>query len=125
MFGIVHFVPVVTAAGRALVPGVVHVGRVDVVQSLRAVVRLNHLDRRSVFYQYAAQALANLGELFGIGCPKRLGSPYCRLVSMRKPVTPFVAPAEPKPIWARMMVRLARSIGSALDSQDNSNSSRE
>lgn len=62
--------PVVTAAGRALVPGVVHVGRVDVVQSLRAVVRFDDLDCGPVLDQNTSQALASLGELLGVGGPK-------------------------------------------------------
>lgn len=47
-----------------------HVSRVDVVQRLRSVVGLDHLDRLPVLDQHAAQAQANLGELLGVGRPQ-------------------------------------------------------
>lgn len=59
MCGVIHLVSVVSSAGRALVPGVMHIVGVNVVQSLRPVVRLNYLDSRPVLDQPTAQSLAN------------------------------------------------------------------
>ena len=56
---VVHFVLVVPAAGSAFVPGVVHIGRIDVVQGLRCVVRFDYPDRGPVLDQDPDQALAD------------------------------------------------------------------
>ena len=95
---IVHFVLVVTAVCGASISRFVDVGRVDVVKGLRSVMRFDDLDRGSVLDQNAAQALANLGELFRVGRPKGLG---CAVLPFRvdaKTGDALRCPAEPKPI---------------------------
>lgn len=71
---IVHFVAVVLPAAGAGVPGGEDVGRVDVVQCLRAVVRPHDIDRRPVLDQDALQALSDFRHLLRVLLPQRLGS---------------------------------------------------